>query len=207
MSAAARIGRGLKGRKSGKGWSVVCPCHNDKNPSLSVTDGDDGKLLLKCFAGCDFRDILAELRRRDLVDDYDQGPRMKSDFIFFKSTKQEKVGKSDPPTAYVYYKADGTPRLRVNRTQNNAEWPFWQEYWDGERFVRGGGSEPKVPYRLAELIANPHATVLICEGEKDVDNVRALHDDIVATTSAGGELARGPQRIFQGPRCHPHPRQ
>jgi hypothetical protein len=33
-----------------------------------VTDGDDGRLLLRCFAGCEFVDILNELKRRGLVD-------------------------------------------------------------------------------------------------------------------------------------------
>ena len=37
-------------------------------PSLSVADGDDGRLLLRCFAGCDFVDILDELKHRGLVD-------------------------------------------------------------------------------------------------------------------------------------------
>jgi hypothetical protein len=36
---------------------------------LSRRDGNDGKLLVFCFAGCDPRDILAELRRRGLLDD------------------------------------------------------------------------------------------------------------------------------------------
>ena len=39
----------------------------DKNPSLSITDAPDGKLLVKCFANCDPRDVLAELRNRGLT--------------------------------------------------------------------------------------------------------------------------------------------
>src|SRR3990167_5768470 len=34
-----------------KGWLIQCPSHADKNPSLAV-DEADGKVLLKCFAGC-----------------------------------------------------------------------------------------------------------------------------------------------------------
>jgi hypothetical protein len=53
---------------------VSCPCPNhgngrgDRNPSLSVSDGDD-KLLLRCFAGCDFDDIIDALRGRGLLND------------------------------------------------------------------------------------------------------------------------------------------
>ena len=69
-----RIGIALKGRRNGNGWLVCCPCPNhgkgrgDRSPSLSVADGDDGRLLLRCFAGCEFVDILGELKHRGLVD-------------------------------------------------------------------------------------------------------------------------------------------
>lgn len=33
-----------------------CPAHDDKSPSLHITDAGD-KLLVKCFAGCTFHDI------------------------------------------------------------------------------------------------------------------------------------------------------
>jgi hypothetical protein len=55
--------------RNGPGWLTSCCSHEDKRPSLSLRDGDNGKLLVKCFAGCDPRDILAELRRRGLLDD------------------------------------------------------------------------------------------------------------------------------------------
>ncbi|MCP1851236.1 MULTISPECIES: toprim domain-containing protein [unclassified Bradyrhizobium] len=70
---ADRIGTALKGRRTGAGWMVCCPVpthgkgRGDRSPSLSI-HGGDGKLLLKCFAGCSFDDILDELRARNLVD-------------------------------------------------------------------------------------------------------------------------------------------
>ena len=42
----------------------------------------------------------------------------------------------------------------------------------------------RVPYRLPELLGSPDVMVFICEGEKDVDNLRAL--GLVATCNAGG---------------------
>jgi hypothetical protein len=42
-------------------WKALCPAHEDREPSLSVTEGDDGRALLKCFAGCATEDIVAEL--------------------------------------------------------------------------------------------------------------------------------------------------
>jgi hypothetical protein len=70
MNAAEQAAHALGGaRRNGRGWLVRCCCHEDRQPSLSLRDADDGKLLVKCFAGCDYRDILAELRRRGLLDD------------------------------------------------------------------------------------------------------------------------------------------
>jgi putative DNA primase/helicase len=72
---AQHIGVALRGRRHGKGWLISCPCPNhgkgrgDRSPSLSVADGDNGRLLLRCFAGCEFVDILDELKRRGLVDE------------------------------------------------------------------------------------------------------------------------------------------
>jgi putative DNA primase/helicase len=71
---ADRIGIALKGRRNGTGWLVRCPCPNhgkgrgDRNPSLSIGDGVDGALLLFCFAGCIFEDIIDALDRRGLVE-------------------------------------------------------------------------------------------------------------------------------------------
>lgn len=36
-------------RKSGKGYRACCPVHNDKDPSMSITEAD-GKVLCYCFS-------------------------------------------------------------------------------------------------------------------------------------------------------------
>ena len=45
-------------KRVGRGWVARCPAHPDRNPSLSVGVGADGRVLLKCFAGCDLHAIL-----------------------------------------------------------------------------------------------------------------------------------------------------
>lgn len=72
---AVSIARALAGHRNGDGFLCRCPVpghgqgRGDRRPSLSVCDGDD-RLLVRCFAGCDPRDVLAELRRRGLLDDH-----------------------------------------------------------------------------------------------------------------------------------------
>lgn len=69
MSEAEQVGRALNGRKSGRGWICFCPAHeNTKTPALSVSDGADGRLLVKCHAGCDGGMVIAELQRRGIID-------------------------------------------------------------------------------------------------------------------------------------------
>lgn len=40
-------------RKAGKGWACKCPAHAERNASLSIAEGQDGRVLLRCFAGCE----------------------------------------------------------------------------------------------------------------------------------------------------------
>ncbi|MBM4069184.1 MAG: DUF3854 domain-containing protein [Planctomycetes bacterium] len=60
--------------ETGTGWKACCPCSRhgrdgkDKKPSLSVSLGEDKKIILFCFAGCNTDDIIADmgLEYRDL---------------------------------------------------------------------------------------------------------------------------------------------
>jgi DNA primase len=49
-------------------WIARCPAHNDHSPSLKISVGRDGRILLHCWAGCENRDIVGALglRMRDL---------------------------------------------------------------------------------------------------------------------------------------------
>lgn len=38
-------------------WTACCPAHDDCDPSLSIREGRDGKVLLHCWAGCDTESI------------------------------------------------------------------------------------------------------------------------------------------------------
>lgn len=49
------------------GFMCCCPAHDDKNPSLSISLGIDGQLLLHCFAGCKFEDILQAMKTLGLL--------------------------------------------------------------------------------------------------------------------------------------------
>src|SRR5262245_48595178 len=75
----AEIARALRGRRSGRGWLARCPAHDDHNPSLSISVGNDGRTLVHCHAGCSQDQVLTALKDRGLwhYEDRDTRPRLK----------------------------------------------------------------------------------------------------------------------------------
>jgi hypothetical protein len=149
-------------------WSARCPAHEDRKPSLSLALGDDGKVLLHCHAGCNVKDIVAAIGLTE-ADLYPDAPA--------------RVGKPEVVAIYDYTDADGKLLYQVVRHSDKS---FLQRRPNG----RGGWvwnmkGTPRVLYNLPYVASAPvEGWVLIVEGEKDMDNLRALN--IVATTNSGG---------------------
>ena len=68
----------LKGvKRSGENrWMALCPAHNDRRPSLSVTALPD-KILVSCQAGCHINAVLAALKV-EMSDLFFDSPKTKS---------------------------------------------------------------------------------------------------------------------------------
>ncbi len=64
---AQGITRALRGTWHGRYGTARCPAHDDRLPSLSISNGNDGRLLLYCYAGCSFREIIQALIRIGLL--------------------------------------------------------------------------------------------------------------------------------------------
>ena len=62
---AETIAKALSGRKVGAEWQACCPAHQDRRPSLSLTNRG-GKLLAFCHAGCSQGSVIAALKRQGL---------------------------------------------------------------------------------------------------------------------------------------------
>jgi DNA primase len=48
-------------KQNGRRHVALCPAHDDTNASLSANEGDDGRTLLHCHAGCAVEEIVAGL--------------------------------------------------------------------------------------------------------------------------------------------------
>ena len=59
-------------RETGNGqYSCRCPAHEDKSASLGIKEGDEGRILLNCFAGCGVSSIIESvgLEWKDILPD------------------------------------------------------------------------------------------------------------------------------------------
>lgn len=62
MSIAVLLAR-LEGVKhcEGSGWRADCPLGHRSRGTLAIAEGDDGRILLHCFALCYVADVLAKI--------------------------------------------------------------------------------------------------------------------------------------------------
>ncbi len=60
--------RGLSPRGEHWKFTAACPAHDDRRPSLAVSEGADGRALIHCYAGCRTEAVVdaLELRMADL---------------------------------------------------------------------------------------------------------------------------------------------
>jgi putative DNA primase/helicase len=150
-------------------YEARCPAHDDQRASLSVSRGDDGRVLLCCHANanCTPQTIVNAigLTMADLFPPKPGG----------ESTNGRRI-----VATYDYTDEHGALLYQVVRFDPKG---FAQRRPDGN----GGhvwklDGIPRVLYRLPELTGQ--TTIYVVEGEKDADAVRRLH--IPATTNAGG---------------------
>jgi hypothetical protein len=167
--SAKNIARALGGDARGADHVVAPgPGHTPQDRSLSIKldpNAPDG-FVVHSFAGND------PIVCRDYV-------REKAGLGAFKPN-----GQQHPRVIaeYVYQQADGTPYLRVQRTDTKQ---FWQSHWNGESWIWGKPKgRPKIPYRLPDIAKHQHATIFVVEGEKDADRLAGL--GLVATTASEG---------------------
>ncbi len=155
-------------KKSQGGYVSCCPAHDDSNPSLSIAEDHNGKILLKCFAGCSVEQICIALGL-NLSD------------LFFASPIQP------TKTIYSYTDENGQElyrKIRVEHGLNGKAKSFYSEHTTASgKIVSNLQGCRRVLYRLPEVlkaIASGQLIYLV-EGEKDAD--RLAMQGLVATTS------------------------
>lgn len=188
--------------ETGSGWSARCPAHDDGKASLSIAEGDEGRVLLNCHAGCDHKAIVSALglEEADLFDRDDQRRPTA------KAGKAKKAGKAYPTSAAAvaaYKRTLGEPTdvyeyhvagelvglvLRWSRPDGTKEIRPVSRHADGWRLEHM--PTPR-PLWMVDVVNQARGSaVCVVEGEKCV-NALSLGLGILATTSPGGSNAAG----------------
>lgn len=157
-------------------WRAKCPAHEDRNPSLFIThDPVTNKVLLKCFAGCTYQDIIKKVGDGSGIR-HGNGNH---------SSKQKSGQKPTLVATYDYRDAGGTLLYQKLRYEPKA---FRVRRPAGNKWEWSLGDTLPVLYRLPELVAaSVDVPVYIVEGEKDVDRLAGL--GLIATTNFDGAAA------------------
>ena len=145
------------------GGSARCPAHEDKSNSLSVTEGKNGRVLLKCHAGCTTEKICGAL-----------GITV-ADLFSESLKKEEKPRKEEREfvAKYDYTDENGAFLYRKTRyrTESGGKTFVWSHKDGKEMKIGRGGAEP-VLYNLWEAADKPE--LYMVEGEKDVETLRCM---------------------------------
>lgn len=161
--------------RNGAGWHCRCPAHEDSNPSLSITEGKDGRILLKCHAGCSFESIVGALGLQ------------KRDLFPAKAERAASRGTGRRITAtYDYTDEQGRLLFQVCRYEPK---DFRQRRPDPDKpgaWLWDTKGVRRVLYRLPAIrvAVASGLPIVLCEGEKDVHALVA--HGFEATTMCGG---------------------
>jgi hypothetical protein len=165
-------------RRSGAGYVVQCPAHDDRTASLTIGPGQKQPVVFHCQAGCDPRDVLTAL---GLTWEDLSKPREQT------SARDDEWTPAGPAVAiYDYRDEEGELLFQVCRTANKQ---FRQRVPDAT--AKSGwswslGDVRRVLYRLPQVLAavSEGREVYVCEGEKDVHTLERF--GLVATCNPGG---------------------
>lgn len=178
---ADRLGRA---KKTPAGFLCQCPCHDDKEASLSLKITDNGKLAVRCFAGCDWKKIYEYLKSTGLL------PNSHTDT---RTGNRRSKDWSEIQTIYSYRDESGTELFQKIRLKSGKKGihRYWSEETINKRTNEKGDwiyrevmkNVRNVLYNLPEVIAAP--VVYLCEGEKDADTLYKNHGLVATTNNAG----------------------
>lgn len=173
-------------KAAGKGWKALCPAHRDVNPSLSISQGSDGRTLLHCHAGCPTDSITAAVGLT-MADLFPDGHNTRRDEIVATYDYHDADGK----VIYQNVRMEGK-RFRQRQPNGDGGWTWNMQGID------------RVLYRLPELLAvSPgERMIFVVEGEKSCD--RVCHEGPIATTSIAGTNSwqKGGERYTEPLRGH-----
>lgn len=159
---------------------VLCPAHADRNPSLAIKD-EHGQVLVHCHAGCSQDAVIDQLKAKGLWESVKAWPELVAAEAPLNgnghgqhSNGHSAVGSSGEIAATYDYR-DECGQLLFQTVRYEPKDFRQRQPAPGGGWINNLRGVRLVPYRLPELLSTPKTTpVLLAEGEKDVDRLRAL---------------------------------
>lgn len=177
-------------RDVGRGeWRAKCPCHDDHDPSLTITETSDGKLLVHCFV-CKEPNMATKVAHAVGIPVAYLFPPAPAGVLTKTKSKKSRPSSAKRIADYVYRYADGAIAFRVVRWEwmedGRKKKTFEQQRPNGEGgWISGTKNVTRVIYHLPELLRSPvENTVFVVEGEKKVEALEQW--GLTATCNAGG---------------------
>jgi putative DNA primase/helicase len=187
--SAETIAKALGGRKAGAAWMAKCPAHEDREPSLSIKDADNGNVLVHCHAGCDQQQVIATLRARGL---WEKAGRRHGRVIGSQSGATNDQGRGYGNRAHA--------ALRMWKATVPADGTMVETY------LRSRGIVMSVPptLRFHTAIKHPHGQLwpaMVALVTRGVDDAPiAIHRTFIAR-DGHGKAPVEPSKMMLGP-CH-----
>lgn len=176
---------GLETKGGSEARKGLCPAHTDDKPSLSVrADSESSKIYIRCFAGCEFEDVIRELglTPADLRVSSKSGTTSVKSPARVNGAKRPDTGLGKELERYAYTDESGVP-LYYNIRFEPKDFRLANSRGEVKSLPK---NQTWVPYNLPAVLAaiERGETIWWVEGEKDV---KSLADrGVAATTSAGG---------------------
>ena len=172
--------------EKGDGYMCQCPAHEDNNPSMSLTEGDAGKVLVKCFVGCSFDEIRQSLNFAARTDGgtttatatRPQRPRKP----YPLPTIGQRWGDATVAGVWVYFDEHGNKAQAAIRLEPKS---FRQMTPMDDLWVFKGMETKRPLYRLPQIV-NSSDQIVIVEGEGTADYLMATWKWMNVTTWIGG---------------------
>jgi 5S rRNA maturation endonuclease (ribonuclease M5) len=165
-----------KVKQNGENWSAQCPCRSDdQNPSLSVGQGSDGRVLVTCHRGipCSVEEICesvgltvsdlmppSEMKKKDLKLTATYSYRDKNGTLLFQKLR--------------FVDENGRKTFRQRKPVGDGDWSYNLDGVD------------QVLYNLPAVVRGIAAgeTIFVVEGEKDAETLSEM--GLISTTMPGG---------------------
>jgi hypothetical protein len=197
-----QIASALNGEVCGDHVRASGPGHSAADRSLSVKITDNGKdIIVNTFSPADDRMACLKWAREKIgIQSKTNGKDKFSLDVMIGAAMQaaaERQPKAKIVEVYPYQDRDGTPLYQSLRLEPKS---FRQRRPDGNGgWIWKLNGVRRVIYRWPELIKYADATVFICEGEKDANNVAAF--GLCATTVASGKWTDDCVNALAGRHC------